>query len=314
MCFTGEQVLERGLRILKFDCNEQIARGNEFCRTMFRAACASPPEAVAQLWRDLVDTHIAEARLTESEKSHNGLKMLLLAHCELWTCPRSAALVQAHFAPVAVNETRGEPLWKWIRKTHALLPAKTFWPDSLNDPEEPGFVATVDGVDCRIWEKRDHPNFPLDEKLCSHKFNHAALKCEIAVAVCEDKIVWVNGPWMGSKHDLAVLREGQADGSGSLLDLIVEGKMIVADRGHRTSNRAELKKIAFKRNDDQPALKKFKARATCRHETVNARLKQFRCLSDTFRHGEDKQEAAFKAVCVIVQCHLDMDVGILCEV
>jgi hypothetical protein len=145
----------------------------------------------------------------------------------------------------------------------------------------------------------------------SHKFAHAAWKYEIAVAIYSDHIVWVNGPFKGGKHDLTMLREGREDGSGSLLDKAVDGKWIVGDRGHKTSKEEEMEKIAYKRNDDPCALKRFKARVGCRQETVNSRVKAFASMDATFKHGKERHESAFKAVIVIVQHHMDMGVAAL---
>eukprot|EP00977_Amphora_coffeiformis_P013255 scaffold3419_cov142-Amphora_coffeaeformis.AAC.3 len=113
------------------------------------------------------------------------------------------------------------------------------------------------------------------------------------------KIVWVNGPFIAGKTDLTIFRDGQSDGTGSLLDRLQNGKMVIADRGYQTSRADEVNKVAFKRNEDPAALKKFKARALCRHETVNGRIKEYKCLSETFRHTDAQHGLAFKAVCSI---------------
>ena len=299
MILSAHDIRQMGLLVAKMTDAEQTAKGPDLCNELIRALYGSPPEVLADVWHDLCNTTIPGARLTDEEKSNHGVKMFFLAHYMLWTYPRNARLIEIHFGPIAEKLTRGDPLWKWIRKIESLLPEKIKWLPRLDDPNCEAFIVTIDGVDCRTWESRRHPTFNIDRRLYSKKFAHAALKYEIAVAIFEDKIVWVNGPFRGGKHDLSIFRE---DG---LMDKIQDGKMGITDRGYRTSVAAEADKLAFKREEDPPDLKKIKGRSTCRHETVNSRIKQFCAASETFRHGKDKQEAAFKAICVVVQYQID---------
>jgi hypothetical protein len=59
---------------------------------------------------------------------------------------------------------------------------------------------------------------------------------------------------------------------------------------------------------DSKALGNFKSRGRLRQETFNGRLKFFRSLSDTFRHGFDKHKLVFEAIVVIIQQY-QMDNG-----
>ena len=108
---------------------------------------------------------------------------------------------------------------------------------------------------------------------------------------------WISGPHPGGKHDLAIFREG-------LKDKIRPGKLVIADRGYKTSM-ADEKMLSTPEELDSPALNNFKSRARLRHETFNGRLKKFQCLSETFRHGPAKHKLAFEAVCVIAQYQMD---------
>lgn len=310
MILTANDVLERGLMIARLTEHEQEGLGAEKCRELFRSMYGSPPEVCAQMWQDLCNTDIPSAKIHQSEKNNKGFKLFMMAQYELWVYPKNRFLLQMQFYPVGEKDTYGHNLWKWISKICGLLVEKIKWLERFSDPDAEVFIVTVDGIDCRCWEKRNHPTMPFDKKAHSHKFSHAAYKYEIAVAVYSDHIVWVNGPFKGGKHDLTIFRQGK-DGEGSLLDKIPDGKMGMADRGYKTGIDAEILKIAFKRNDDPIALKRHKGRGTCRQETINARIKSFKCISDTFSHTEQQHEWAFKAVCVIVQYHLDMGVAVL---
>ena len=311
MVYSANEVLFMGLKIAKLSEGDQQRLGQSTCRSMFSALYGSPPHACAQIWQDLCNTDVENAKIPNGEQNEKGFKIFMMAQYMLWVYPKNRRILQVVFYPVGEKNTYGANLWAWIRRIAAMITEKIKWIDRFNDPDAEIFLVTVDGVDCRTWEKRDHPTMPFDKKLHSHKFKHAALKYEIAVAIYSDHIVWVNGPFRGGKHDLTILREGEEDTNESLLERIPQGKFMVADRGYRTGSEQELRKIAFKRNDDPIELKRFKARATCRHETVNARIKQFNAVAETFRHGKDKHEMAFKAICVIVQYHLDLGIAML---
>jgi hypothetical protein len=54
--------------------------------------------------------------------------------------------------------------------------------DVHNDPNGRICIVSVDGVDFKVWEMK-HPTMTTDKGGCSHKFNHGALKCEIAIDI-----------------------------------------------------------------------------------------------------------------------------------
>ena len=77
------------------------------------------------------------------------------------------------------------------------------------------------------------------------------------------------------------------------------GKKVIADQMYRDP-------ICSIRNaQDTPKVRKFKKRARARHESFNARLKNFKVLADRFRHEQVKHKAVFEAVCVITQYELE---------
>jgi hypothetical protein len=317
MRFTDLEVRTRGLTILKISTAEQQKRTERWKNEIFRKLYGSPPCVVRQMWDDLIDTNILECKLDIGETNHTGLRMLLIAHYFLWTYPRNSQMLEAHFSPICEKETRGDRLWHWIKKICLLMPSRIHWLERFDQEDSEAFIATIDGIDCKVWEPRkNHPDYHFDPGMYSHKFKRAAWKYEIAVAIFSDNIVWVNGPWRGGKGDLGVLIDGQEEALelgliDSILVLMIDGKFLIADRGYKTSEAHLMDKIAYRRNDDPEELARFKARVLSRHETVNSCLKQFRILSDTFRNKKEKHEIAFKAVCLIVQYHLDMNIGFL---
>ena len=56
---------------------------------------------------------------------------------------------------------------------------------------------------------------------------------------------------------------------------------------------------------DSKQLRKFKRRAGARQETINARLKSFKCMSEKFRHTPNKHGLFFDAVIVILQFQME---------
>lgn len=88
---------------------------------------------------------------------------------------------------------------------------KILWPTNFNSHEAERFIVSVDGTDFKIWEPK-HPTFPIDKGYCSHKFNHAAVKYEIVLAVKHSKCVLINGPFRGGMHDLDMVRAVGAQG------------------------------------------------------------------------------------------------------
>ena len=300
MLFNPIQLCQYGLLLLGIRQQDQMRLTMQRKIAIFRSHFGSAPSDLADVWSDLVSTNVQEFKLTEKEMPYKGLKMFLIANFELWIYPKNAELIMTRF-DICETYSRGRHLWKWIHRIQALKALKIQWMDSFNDPNAEEFIITIDGTDCRIWEKQ-HELFPVDRQLCSSKFNHAAFKYEIALAIRHNKIVWVNGPYKaGGMHDLTLFRE---EGLKDMM-LATENKMAIVDRGYTTSKADEVLLLAFPNKADSKELALFKSRARARHETLNGRLKMFNILSETFRHAGDKHKVAFEAVCVLVQYQLD---------
>ena len=124
-------------------------------------------------------------------------------------------------------QVEGENLWQWVRIIAALKKHKVIWPsDRYNDPESQIFIVTVDGVDFRCFENRRHATLPYNKGEYSKKFNHSALKYEIAIDCYTSKIVWLNGPFRGGEHDANIF-------NSVMQEKIPKGKFAVADRVYR---------------------------------------------------------------------------------
>ena len=129
------------------------------------------------------------------------------------------------------------------------------------------------------------------------------------LALDEPRIVWANGPFRPSRHDLNVFR-GAKDAkekkekwdTSALYFQIPEGKKLVGDGGYVGEP-----KIATKSREHPAEMREWMKRVLARQETMHTRLKNFNILCHRFRHGKNTQhrfklhKMAVEAVCVLIQ-------------
>jgi hypothetical protein len=257
---------------------------------------------LAEIWHDICHSE-EDHPIPSKEKTMKGFKRFIMAHYWLWTYPKNSYTFASRFK-VGEGYCRGEPLHRWIRRIAALKSKKIQWDPEIDNPNGPAFAMTVDGTDFRQEEKK-HETMNMDVKECSVKFKHCGCKFEIAISVFKSKVVWVNGPYRGGKGDGDIFR-------ANLVHRIPDGKFVIADRGYNCKEAAYQAKLALPSATDSQELANFKARARCRHETFNSRLKAFACLSGAyFRHGGGGDKGrefmgmVVEAVCVIAQYQMD---------
>jgi DDE superfamily endonuclease len=163
---------------------------------------------------------------------------------------------------------------------------------SINS-NEPVFFITVDGTHCRVQEPKDE-SLPMNKKWYSHKFNKAALNYELGLSVYENKLIWMKGPVPASTHDATIFKS-------ELEGLIPRGKKVIADSVYSGCQICETPRVV----GNKPEVRELMRRARARHESFNARLKTFNCLSTCFRHKVAKHQSVFEAVAVICQYQLE---------
>ena len=154
------------------------------------------------------------------------------------------------------------------------------------------FILSVDGTDCRIEEPR-----PFNKSWFSQKFKGPGVKYEVALDVLTGRCVWISGPYRASKSEITIYREE------GLMNLIPEGKLVVADKGLR----GEPNTVSFPNSLDDDDVAELKKRIRARQETFFARMKSFKVLKESFRHKPvlEKHKACFEAVAVLVQYGID---------
>jgi len=155
----------------------------------------------------------------------------------------------------------------------------------------------VDGVNCHTRESR---KILRTAKVYSHKFHGPGIAYEVGIAIYEDRVLWIKGPFYPSTHDKTMF-----ESEGGPPDM-PEGKRGIADFAYQS-----LKEwITVHRDGHSKEMTNFINRVRARHESFYNRLKTFGILSNTFRGSWDKREdhqIFFEGCAVLVQ--YDMENG-----
>jgi hypothetical protein len=190
---------------------------------------------------------------------------------------------------------------KYTEQFQALKNKKIRWFEDGELDENDIFIISVDGVHCRTHEVRKDPG----SKWYSHKSHGAALTYELAVAVRQNRLVHIKGPYPASKNDLTIFQYGDGDKNNpqpSLRDKIPAGKRVIADSSYRSEDG---KTVSTTRRSDTAEVREFKARAKSRQETFNSRIKGYRILATEFRHGIEHHKMVMESICILVQYDLE---------
>lgn len=142
---------------------------------------------------------------------------------------------------------------------------------------------SIDGTDFRIMEPTE-----FDRKWYSHKFHGPGLRYEIGLCIRTGFIVWVHGGRpCGQWPDLTLARD-------AFVGQLQPGEKALANRGFRDRN--------FFENPNGDRARKH---LLSRHETVNRRIKQFRCMNHVFRHALNLHPTFFHAVVNLTQIMIE---------
>jgi hypothetical protein len=151
---------------------------------------------------------------------------------------------------------------------------------------------SIDGTDCLINEPR-----PFSGKWWSHKHNGPGLRYEVGLSIRNSEIVWIKGPFpCGAWPDITIF-------CMHLRQKFLPGEKCIADRGYR----GEPDFVTTRNDCETRSKRRLLNRIRGRHENVNARLKNWNCVKDRFRHDLSKHGMVFKAVAVLTQLSLKTD-------
>ena len=146
---------------------------------------------------------------------------------------------------------------------------------------------TVDGADFWICEPK-----PFAKDFYSHKFAKAGLRYEVGVCIQTGLIVWINGPFAAGKYnDITIFRS-------KMIFELLDWEMVEADQGYvGQPNKIRVKyELGVSENQFEA-----KAKARARGETINGRFKNFRILTDRYRHKVSMLSYVLCAVAVLTQ-------------
>ena len=276
---TEEKILEYGLEFAKFTKIQIKKVIIETNRKRFRNHYGVGAKAVAALVKDLPPS-----------KCFNLYDLLMAIN---FAKTYNTKAVQSGSWTVCVNKLKKSI--KCYFEDIQLLKNKKICVGKFENTTIFGW--TVDGVHFRTQEDRKNPN----AKVYSHKFSGPGIAYEIGISIYEDRVLWIKGPFVASTHDATMFRS-----EGGLHPEIPTGMRGVADSAYTKL----LEWISTHRPSHSKEMTNFINRVRARHENINARIKTFDILSETFRGSWGKREEHkmfVEAICVLIQ--YDMENG-----
>ena len=299
---TDQDFQALGLEMVGFLPHRQARVCAKTNMDRFLSSYGIVPAACSAVFDDLQTTAVDRARLDNPDPFHflvtlNWMKTYKLEH------------EMAGFFDV-YEKTARTIIWVYVKAIRALKAEKIVWSDY------DGFEIpySVDGVHCRTNDVRRYP----DSHWCSYKLNKPGLAYEIVLALYEDQVVSIRGPFKGGVKDLAIFNgeaqpvasdfdlyddEEEEDQDEPTIDKIPDGKMAFGDKGYQGAG----PKVSLYNEFDSEDVKEMKRRAGARQESFNKRIKTFKVLDERFRHGFRKHKVVFEAACVLAQ--YDMENG-----
>jgi hypothetical protein len=281
-----DEVLQRGLAMVGHG-NSKIKREAQL--VCFRSSFGCNPVDLAALWEDLQTTSVPAAKVSTSSESDFANFLWCVHWLKVYDTEANLA-GKAGLCECTVRKNH----WLYAKKIQALKESRVVWPKEWESPtaETPVFLVSVNGVHCRVFEPKNG-TYSKNPKFYSHKFHQSALCYEIAISVFTNNVVWVNGPFPAGTGDRDIFRQG-------LQAKIPAGRKAIADGAYQA---ADLPMIMVTRNTHSKATRKTISRAKARQEGFNSKLKNFKILSETFRHSVgaecSKHRICFEA-CVVI--------------
>lgn len=121
------------------------------------------------------------------------------------------------------------------------------------------------------------------------------MRYEVAICIQTGHIIWINGPNpCGAWPDIKISRHKLAHKLGP-------NEMVEADLGYR----GQAKQIRTPHGRVSRVDERAGKRARARQETINGKMKCWKCLTAAFRHPLDKHCDFFKAVAVCTQIGIE---------
>jgi hypothetical protein len=141
-----------------------------------------------------------------------------------------------------------------------------------------------------------HPTLPYNKSFLSPKFNNAGFAYDLFISLFEQKLYHIGGPFPAGTNDKTMWNLGAKT-------LIPEGMVGIADSGYIGAEG-----VSVPNRYDSKKANVFKRRARARHESFNARIKNFAITDHTFRlkkDRENKHKMIMDVICIIVQYQME---------
>ena len=210
------------------------------------------------------------------------------------------------------EKTWRESMWRMVDAIGALEPiVVSFFKPMIDDDKQlllfsNNSIAAVLQIDWDNWHSGDFGNdclvsvdgtdfqiFEHGRDFFSHKNKKSGLRYEVSLCILSGHLVWINGPFACSLWpDVTIFRD-------SLMSHLEQGECVEADDGYIGEAPMYVKcPKSFTNPEECTAMQR---RVRSRQETVNARFKNWGCLSMRFRHAINKHGDVFWAVAVVTE-------------
>ena len=155
-------------------------------------------------------------------------------------------------------------------------------------------LVSVDGTDCKIPLQITNP-----KAFYSHKFKGSGLRYEVGVCIMTGHIVWVMGPFpCGDWPDINIFRY-------ALKHRLDPFERVEADDGYVGEDPANIKVPGSVVHDHDDRQLIVRTRVRRRHEGINKRIKQFKCVETVFRQDIAFHKDCFFACAVLTQLEIE---------
>jgi DDE superfamily endonuclease len=276
-------ILRKGLEFLGVDVQWQATLCGETRVRLFKAHYGRHPLHLSRVYRDL---QVAKIVSEDEAKKIDTFTSFLLANNFL-RCYEEGDLRYCRFG-IPIKDI-SKMTWSMIDKLDELknwkIKCPAVWPAKLG--------ASVDGTHAPTNEPRD-PNVRRNPKNFSYKHNVAGLTYQIVLSLWTQEIWYADTGNPASTHDMTAIRK-------EFVAMVPDGCRVVADSAYGGKTEEEKRIFSVENNLDCEEMKELKARAKSRHESINSRLKVYKCMRTKGRHGVEKHKKCFSACLVLLQ-------------
>jgi len=237
------------------------------------------------------------------EPTRRNCEYLLWALNFLRCYPKESAMAVTFHAS---EKTIREHIWAFIAMIAGLD-----WIDFSARFDDWSYIApscSIDGTDCPVEEPRAHlaDRTRVDPAYYSFKLRGAALRYNVVLSLASSRILHVHGGVpAGANPDIEIAR-------AAFVEHLRPREMVVADRGFK-DHRYFMFRIdrdessgAQRLTEDETVYNYAIGQVLARHEKVNAYLKSFAVLQETFRHRPliEKHRLCFAACAQLLQLRM----------